>query len=208
MANLVLHHRTFDPSDRRVREPSRASGGHACRRREDGSALALQTAVQPRRALHFARRPRRRLRAPRRLGGLREFSATRPRHERVWQNASFHNYADYAMSQESDPALASCENGAECARLRHVRGNSVVALPSSYHRRYLSRPARTSSIFWARVTSSERCQRLRPGRAAGSSTYPKGTSTCSAPRAVPSPNARGNGARRAPSAFSIMESRL
>ena len=83
-------------------------------------------------------------------GGIQRDAS--PETNAFWENASFHNYADYAMSQEFRSGLGGLARmGRERARLRHVRGNSVVALPSSVSSPITSsRPARTSSIFWAR----------------------------------------------------------
>ena len=51
-----------------------------------------------------------------------------------WENASFHNYADYAMSEGFRAGLRNLRELGHSTRLDgHVRGKPLVAMPSSHH---------------------------------------------------------------------------
>ena len=51
-----------------------------------------------------------------------------------WENASFHNYADYAMSEEFHSGVEKLRAfGHDGALRRHVRGGRLVAMPSADH---------------------------------------------------------------------------
>jgi Domain of unknown function DUF488 len=86
------------------------------------------------------------------LGGLRARAKDiAPDVNAFWQNQSFHNYADYAMSGSfrlrPRPAPRS---GPRAVLRRDVRGNSVVAVPSSDHRGLSGRWWRAGvSYSWA-----------------------------------------------------------
>ncbi len=93
------------------------------------------------------------------LGGLRGTQRdVPPETNAFWENASFHNYADYAMSQEFQSGLRPLrELGVNARALHHVRGKlcggAAIAASSPT---ISSPPARMSSIFLARATSSKR----------------------------------------------------
>ena len=88
------------------------------------------------------------------LGGLR------PRQKQIpagtnafWQNQSFHNYADYAMSREFQSSLegiGSCE-----AMRHHVRRDAMVALSPAHYLR-LSARGRREGISHSRARPRRR----------------------------------------------------
>jgi len=82
------------------------------------------------------------------LGGLRARAKDiAPDVNAFWQNRSFHNYADYAMSGGFRSGLARLRDLGRVAALRRdVRGGSVVAVPSSDHRG-LSRHRWRAGVF-------------------------------------------------------------
>ena len=70
------------------------------------------------------------------LGGLRGRKRDAPPEANAfWQNRSFHNYADYAMSKDFFSGLTRLrELGARHAMRDHVRRGAVVAMSSADHR--------------------------------------------------------------------------
>ena len=89
------------------------------------------------------------------LGGLRGRKRDVPADVNAfWQNRSFHNYADYAMSEEFHSGLSQAARiGARHAVRDHVRGGRVVAMSSADHRR-LSDRRRRDGIPHSRAESS------------------------------------------------------
>jgi len=78
------------------------------------------------------------------LGGLRSRKREVPRETNAfWQNGSFHNYADHAMSAAFHEGLGSFARSRADATLRHhVRGNIVVAMSPPHHHRLSARRRR------------------------------------------------------------------
>jgi uncharacterized protein (DUF488 family) len=78
------------------------------------------------------------------LGGLRGRKRDVPAGVNAfWQNQRFHNYADYAMSEDFQFGLTRLRelgHATQCAN--HVRGGGVVAMPSTDHRRLSDRRRR------------------------------------------------------------------
>ena len=133
----ILHHRTFHPSDRRVRGALDGCGSQARRRRADRSALADQPSIQSRRlcrllSLSMASR----MSISRRSAGLRgKQPGVSAEANAFWENESFHNYADYAMSEEFAQALRNC------ARLVTATRSTVMCAESLWwrcHRRIIA----------------------------------------------------------------------
>jgi uncharacterized protein (DUF488 family) len=93
-----------------------------------------------------------------RLGGLRAKSTTvPPSMNAFWQNASFHNYADYAMSEDFESGLMQlrelghAKRSAICARRRF--GGDVIAESS---RTICSLAEMRRSTFSDGITLTER----------------------------------------------------
>ena len=77
------------------------------------------------------------------LGGLRTKSTTVPPSVNAfWQNASFHNYADYAMSEDFEYGLMRLRELGHQADCHHVRGGGLVAMSSPNHHRLSTRSRR------------------------------------------------------------------
>ena len=70
------------------------------------------------------------------LGGLRGRKRDVPAGVNAfWQNQRFHNYADYAMSEDFHSGqIQATRIGARYPVCDHVCGGSVVAMPSADHR--------------------------------------------------------------------------
>ena len=70
------------------------------------------------------------------LGGLRGRAREVPlKLNAFWESHSFHNYADYAMSDHFRDGLVYLRELGHVRRCAHVRGNRVVALsPTDHHR--------------------------------------------------------------------------
>ena len=93
------------------------------------------------------------------LGGLRGKSKTVPPEVNgFWQNQSFHNYADYALSADFERGLEELEAVSRGQADRdHVRRGGVVALPSPDHCGLSSgRTVAKSCISWATDEPSRR----------------------------------------------------
>ena len=69
------------------------------------------------------------------LGGLRgKQPGVSPDANAFWENASFHNYADYALSEEFRSSVEKLRALGHATRAdRHVRGKPLVAMPSPDH---------------------------------------------------------------------------
>jgi uncharacterized protein (DUF488 family) len=68
------------------------------------------------------------------LGGLRGHKGdVSPAVNAFWQNQSFHNYADYAMTEQFRVGLDRLRYLGH--QSRNVRRSALVAMPSSHHRR-------------------------------------------------------------------------
>ena len=86
------------------------------------------------------------------LGGLRGRKRDVPADVNAfWQNQRFHNYADYAMSEDFHSGLIRLRKLGHAKQCRdHVRGGSVVAMPPTDHRR-LSDRRRRDGILHSRA---------------------------------------------------------
>ena len=72
-----------------------------------------------------------------------ESSLAYPPRPSFWENASFHNYADYALSEEFRSGLEKLRALGHASALdRHVRGKPLVAMPSPDHCRLSDRRGR------------------------------------------------------------------
>ena len=78
------------------------------------------------------------------LGGLRGRKRDVPADVNAfWRNQRFHNYADYAMSEDFHSGLIRLRELGHAKAVRdHVRGGSVVAMPPTDHRRLSDRRRR------------------------------------------------------------------
>ena len=105
------------------------------------------------------------------LGGRRSRQkSVPPQVNGYWQNRSFHNYADFAMSAEFDVGLRRLLKLSENSSMRaDVRGSRLVEMPSADHRR-LSAAARTRSASLdgkgAHRAGLDDSRRLGPGEGA------------------------------------------
>ena len=85
------------------------------------------------------------------LGGLRgQLRHTPPAVNAFWENQSFHNYADYAMTEAFRTGLAELRDLGTHALRSDVRGSRVVAMPSPHHHRLFDRIWRDGVSYPAR----------------------------------------------------------
>ena len=95
----IFYHWTLDTKHRRIRAPFACGGSNAGRRHTLSSTLAHQPAIQQRCAASYISHLRHRLFAHCAAGGLRSKSkAVADTTNGFWENRSFQNYADYALT--------------------------------------------------------------------------------------------------------------
>ena len=135
-AQPVLHHWTFYSPERRVRGAVGGCGSSACRRRANRSAVAanpqfnrdILPASLASHGVAYEHCPA--------LGGLREKQpGISPDINSFWKNRGFHNYADYALSEEFRSGLVTLR------ALGHAALASVMCAESLWwrcHRRIIA----------------------------------------------------------------------
>jgi hypothetical protein len=120
------------------------------------------------------------------LGGLRKKQSGVPAEANAfWENASFHNYADYAWRGIPLGPGQTARAWTRDAPERHVRGGRLVAMPSPHHRGPSDRGGRERVPHpraWSRRESAFDAR--SPGRAGWKANLSKGHAAYAGPPAV------------------------